>query len=374
MFRKASNESRKIRYAVVGAGNIAQVAVLPAFENAAENSELVALVSGDPDKLAALGERYGVAERGGYDELEDVLKRSRADAVYIALPNTMHREYTERAAAAGVHVLCEKPMAMTEEDCEAMIRATKDRGVKLMIAYRLHFEEANLKAIEIARSGKLGQVRAFTSLFTQVVRPDDIRTRSDEGGGALFDLGVYCVNAARYLFREEPSEALALSLRLDEKRAKDVDETTSAILRFPSGAVAQFTVSQGLSSVSSFRIAGTEGDLRVEPAFDYTADIKHYLTVGGETEEKTYKKRDQFAPELVYFSRCVLEDKEPEPSGLEGFADVRVMLAIQNAAASGRAEAIPPFERDQRPGMGQNIKKPPVEPPEPVKAPSPSEQ
>ncbi|WP_437307295.1 Gfo/Idh/MocA family protein [Sorangium sp. So ce388] len=374
MFRKAPNESRKIRYAVVGAGNIAQVAVLPAFENAAENSELVALVSGDPDKLAALGERHGVAERGGYDELEDVLKRSRADAVYIALPNTMHREYTERAAAAGVHVLCEKPMAMTEEDCEAMIRATKDRGVKLMIAYRLHFEEANLKAIEIARSGKLGQVRAFTSLFTQVVRPDDIRTRSDEGGGALFDLGVYCVNAARYLFREEPSEALALSLRLDEKRAKDVDETTSAILRFPSGAVAQFTVSQGLSSVSSFRIAGTEGDLRVEPAFDYTADIKHYLTVGGKTEEKTYKKRDQFAPELVYFSRCVLEDKEPEPSGLEGFADVRVMLAIQDSAASGRAEAIPPFERDQRPGMGQNIKKPPVEPPEPVKAPSPSEQ
>ncbi|WP_437834757.1 Gfo/Idh/MocA family protein [Sorangium sp. So ce1153] len=374
MFRKAPNESRKIRYAVVGAGNIAQVAVLPAFENAAENSELVALVSGDPDKLAALGERHGVAERGGYDELEDVLKRSRADAVYIALPNTMHREYTERAAAAGVHVLCEKPMAMTEEDCEAMIRATKDRGVKLMIAYRLHFEEANLKAIEIARSGKLGQVRAFTSLFTQVVRPDDIRTRSDEGGGALFDLGVYCVNAARYLFREEPSEALALSLRLDEKRAKDVDETTSAILRFPSGAVAQFTVSQGLSSVSSFRIAGTEGDLRVEPAFDYTADIKHYLTVGGKTEEKTYKKRDQFAPELVYFSRCVLEDKEPEPSGLEGFADVRVMLAIQDSAASGRAEAIAPFERDQRPGMGQNIKKPPVEPPEPVKAPSPSEQ
>ncbi|WP_437756384.1 Gfo/Idh/MocA family protein [Sorangium sp. So ce1389] len=374
MFRKAPNESRRIRYAVVGAGNIAQVAVLPAFENAAENSELVALVSGDPDKLAALGERYGVEERGGYDELEDVLKRSRADAVYIALPNTMHREYTERAAAAGVHVLCEKPMAMTEEDCEAMIRATKDRGVKLMIAYRLHFEEANLKAIEIARSGKLGQVRAFTSLFTQVVRPDDIRTRSDEGGGALFDLGVYCVNAARYLFREEPSEALALSLRLDEKRAKDVDETTSAILRFPSGAVAQFTVSQGLSSVSSFRIAGTEGDLRVEPAFDYTADIKHYLTVGGKTEEKTYKKRDQFAPELVYFSRCVLEDKEPEPSGLEGFADVRVMLAIQNSAASGRAEAIPPFERDQRPGMSQNIKKPPVEPPEPVKAPSPSEQ
>ncbi|WP_437317580.1 Gfo/Idh/MocA family protein [Sorangium sp. So ce385] len=374
MSKTASNETRKIRYAVVGAGNIAQVAVLPAFKNAAENSELVALVSGDPEKLAALGERYGITERGGYDELEDVLRRARADAVYIALPNAMHREYTERAAAAGAHVLCEKPMAMTEEDCEAMIRATKDRGVKLMIAYRLHFEEANLQAIEIARSGKLGEVRAFTSLFTQVVRPGDIRTRRDEGGGVLFDLGVYCVNAARYLFREEPSEVLATSLRIDERRAKDVDETTAAILRFPSGAVAQFTVSQGLASVSSFRLAGTEGDLRVEPAFDYTADIKHYLTVGGKTEEKTFKKRDQFAPELVYFSRCILEDREPEPSGLEGLADVRVMLAIQSSAASGRVEAIPPLKLEQRPDMGQNIKKPAVAAPEPVKAPSPSEQ
>ncbi|MGK3997568.1 Gfo/Idh/MocA family protein [Sorangium sp. So ce1024] len=373
MARRASNESRKIRYAVVGAGNIAQVAVLPAFKNAAESSELVAIVSGDPDKRAALGERYGVSALGGYDDFEDVLKRARVDAVYIALPNTMHREYTERAAAAGVHVLCEKPMAMTEEDCEAMIRATKDRGVKLMIAYRLHFEEGNLKAVEIARSGKLGEVRVFTSLFTHVVRPGDIRTRSDQGGGALFDLGVYCVNAARYLFREEPSEALAVSLRLDERRAQDVDETTSAILRFPSGAVAQFTVSQGLASTSSFRIVGTEGELRVEPAFEYASDIKHYLTVGGKTEETTFKSRDQFAPELVYFSRCILEDREPEPSGLEGYADVRVMLAIQESAASGRAEAIAPFQREQRPGLGQSIKKPPVDPPEPVKAPSPSE-
>ncbi|WP_437781010.1 Gfo/Idh/MocA family protein [Sorangium sp. So ce1097] len=374
MARTASNESRKIRYAVVGAGNIAQVAVLPAFKNAAESSELVAIVSGDPDKRAALGERYGVSALGGYDDFEDVLKRARVDAVYIALPNTMHREYTERAAAAGVHVLCEKPMAMTEEDCEAMIRATKDRGVKLMIAYRLHFEEGNLKAVEIARSGKLGEVRAFTSLFTHVVRPGDIRTRSEQGGGALFDLGVYCVNAARYLFREEPSEALAVSLRLDERRARDVDETTSAILRFPSGAVAQFTVSQGLAGVSSFRIAGTEGELRVEPAFEYSSDIKHHLTVGGKTEETTFKSRDQFAPELLYFSRCILEDREPEPSGLEGYADVRVMLAIQESAASGRAEAIAPFQREQRPGLGQSIKKPPADPPEPVKAPSPSEQ
>ncbi len=374
MAKATSSEDRKIRYAVVGVGNIAQVAVLPAFAHATENSELVALVSGDSEKLSVLGDRYGVEARGGYDDFEDILRRARVDAVYIALPNTQHREFTERAARAGVHVLCEKPMAMTEEDCEAMIRAARDGGVKLMIAYRLHFEEANLKAVELARSGKLGEVRAFSSLFSQVVRPDDIRTRSEEGGGALFDLGIYCVNAARYLFREEPTEALGLSLRLDEKRARDVDETTSAVLRFPSGAIAQFTVSQGLASVSSYQIAGTEGALLVEPAYDYTSDIKQVVTIGGKTEEHTFEKRDQFAPELVYFSRCILEDREPEPSGVEGLADVRVMRAIQRSAASGKAESLPPFDKALRPDLRQNIKKPPVDAPEPVNAPSPSEQ
>lgn len=374
MGEAASTESRKIRYAVVGVGNIAQVAVLPAFAHAAENSELVALVSGDREKLETLGDRYGVAARGGYDEMEDVLKRARADAVYIAVPNTLHRELTERAARAGAHVLCEKPMAMTEADCEAMIRAAEQSGVKLMIAYRLHFEEANLKAIEIARSGALGEVRAFSSIFTQVVRPGDIRTRSDEGGGALFDLGVYCINAARYIFREEPVEVLGLSLQIDERRASGVDETTSAILRFASGAVAQFTVSQGLASISSYRIAGTRGDLRVEPSYNYETELKHYLTIDGQTREQTFEKRDQFAPELIYFSRCILEDEDPEPSGVEGLADVRVMRAIQRSAATRKAEPLPPFDRKRRPDMRQNIKSPPVEAPEPVRAPSPSER
>jgi predicted dehydrogenase len=166
-----SDEKTKIRYAVVGVGNIAQVAVLPAFEHAKENSELCALVSGDPEKLEELGARYGVSATGSYDEMEDILAEARADAVYIALPNTLHREFTERAARAGVNVLCEKPMAMTEEDCEAMIRVTEERRVKLMIAYRLHFEEANLLAMEIARSGQLGEPHYMSSVFSHNVRP-----------------------------------------------------------------------------------------------------------------------------------------------------------------------------------------------------------
>ncbi|WP_437617952.1 Gfo/Idh/MocA family protein [Sorangium sp. So ce1151] len=367
------HERGKIRYAVIGLGNIAQVAILPAFASAAESSELVALISGSREKLEVLGQRYGVAERGGYAELEAVLKRARVDAVFIALPNSMHREFTERAARAGAHVLCEKPLAMTEEDCTAMIEATRLAGVKLMTAYRLHFEAANLRAIDIVRSGKLGQVRAFISSFSHAVSPGDIRTSRELGGGALFDLGCYCINAARHLFREEPLEVVGASQQPGDGPAQGVDESTTATLRFPSGGVATFTVSQGLATVASYRITGTRGDLRVEQAYFFSGPIEHHLTIDGKTQAQTFEDRDQFAAELVYFSRCILEDTEPEPSGVEGLADVRVMQAIQRSAASGKAEALPPFDRDRRPDLSLQIDRPRLGSPTPMHAASPDE-
>ena len=153
------------------------MAVLPAFGHA-ENSELTALISDDPEKLEKLGRRYKVKGRYSYDQFDECLRSGVVDAVYIALPNHLHREYTERAARAGVHVLCEKPMAVTEEDCLAMIRAAEENGVKLMVAYRLHFEEANLKAIELVQGGRLGEPRLFDSVFTMQVKPGDIRLNS----------------------------------------------------------------------------------------------------------------------------------------------------------------------------------------------------
>ena len=247
----ASEDQRRVRYAVVGLGNIAQVAVLPAFGNAEENSELVALVSSDAEKTAALKEKWGVEHAGSYEDMEKVLRAARADAVYIALPNSMHREFTERAAWQGMHVLCEKPMAMTAQDCQAMIDVCDENEVRLMIAYRLHFEETNLRAIDIAQRGDLGELRFFDSVFTQDARPGDIRTRGDAGGGALFDLGIYCVNAARYLFRDEPEEVTATQLRGKHERFKDVDASTVATLRFPGDRIAQFICSQNAASVDS---------------------------------------------------------------------------------------------------------------------------
>lgn len=362
----------KVRFAVVGLGNIAQVAVLPAFAHAGERCELVALVSSDAEKLSELGKTYGVEHTGSYDELERVFRNAAVDAAYIALPNTMHRRFTERCARAGVHVLCEKPMAMTTEDCEAMIHACDESDVKLMIAYRLHFESANLHAIEIAQSGRLGELRFFSSSFGQQVREGDIRTKAETGGGALYDMGIYCVNAARYLFRSEPEEVFALQSGGHDDRFDRVDETTTAVLRFPGDRLAQLTASQGSANVDDYRIVGTDGDLRLEPAYTYVGELRHYLTVGGETKTQTFDASDQFAPELLHFAGCVLGGEEPEPSGEEGLADVRVLEAIAESARTGRPVTLAPFERTRRPSVELEMRKPAVEKPKVVHAPSPS--
>src|SRR5687767_14345346 len=172
---------KPIRYAVVGLGHIAQVAVLPAFAHAKRNSRLVALVSDDRIKRQELSRRYRVEATFSYDDYDACLEQ--VDAVYIALPNSLHAEYTIRAARAGVHVLCEKPMAVTTQECRQMVAACRRHRVRLMIAYRLHFEEINLRVVDLVRKGRIGQPKFFNSSFSMTVKPGDIRTKKDMGGG-----------------------------------------------------------------------------------------------------------------------------------------------------------------------------------------------
>jgi predicted dehydrogenase len=362
-----SNEKRQIRYAVVGAGNIAQMAVLPAFAHATENSQLVALVSGDAEKRRELGKRHELELEGDYSELESIIERGRIDAVYIATPNSLHKDIALRAAGAGAHVLCEKPLAPTASDCRMIMDACANNGVWLMVAYRLHFEEASLKALEIARSGQLGEPKLFSAYFTHVVRADDIRRDAGLAGGATLDLGVYCINSARQLFGAEPE---MVSAHVIEREG--TDDTVAATLSFAGERVAQFCISNSVAGVSSYRIAGSEGDLRVEPAYEYVGELVHYLTRGDKTERKAFRKGDQFAPELKYFSECILTGREPEPSGEEGWCDVRVVEAILESGRSRRPVPLEPYVRQQKPSLSLADHEPPVKKPKPVRAPSPS--
>jgi predicted dehydrogenase len=363
---------RKIRYAVVGLGYISQIAALPAFAHAKKNSELTALVSDDAQKLKKLGAKYKVKRLYDYDQFDDLLASGEVDAVYIGLPNHLHHEYTLRAARAGVHVLCEKPMAVTVEECEEMIRACQENNVKLMIAYRLHFEEANLKAIEIVNSGRIGEPRMFNSIFTNQVEEGNIRLRRGTGGGTLYDIGIYCINAARYLFRSEPIEVFATTANNGEKRFNEVEEMTSAIMRFPDERLANFTCSFGAADVSAYQVVGTKGALRVDPAYEFSGDLKHTLTINGKSRERTFPKRDQFAPELIYFSDCILTDQEPEPSGKEGLNDVRIIRALYRSAETAQPIRIGKLEKDERPHIGKEMKLPGVKQPELVRAAAPS--
>ncbi len=364
----AKHDNKRIRYAVVGLGWIAQAAVLPAFANAKENSELTALVSDDPKKLAELSKLYGLKQTYSYDEYDKCLNSGEIDAVYIALPNTMHKEYTVRAAQAGIHVLCEKPMATTVDECEAMLQAAEENNVKLMIAYRLHFEEANLKASEIVNSEILGDVRLFTGMNIEMVEAGNTRLDADLGGSPLDDMGIYCLNAARYLFRAEPTEITAFEARKTGEKFSEVPENIAVIMRFPGQRLAQFTCGFGAAKASTFQVLGTKGTLTLDPAYSFAADLKHILTVGDKTSEKVFKQRDQFAPELIHFSDCILNDKQPGPSGEEGLVDMRIIEAIRHSIKTGAAVRLEGYRRAQRPTMAQEIRKPAIKEPELVNA------
>jgi predicted dehydrogenase len=241
-----------------------------------------------------------------------------------------------------------------------------------MTAYRLHFEQANLRAIRRLTDGEIGEPRIFSAVFSQQVREGNIRTHAELGGGALFDMGIYCVNAARYLFQAEPIEVSAFRAQGADPRFAETDEMTAALLRFPGDRFAQFAASQGAADVSEFRVVGTKGDLRLDGAFGYHGKSHEFLTIEGKTNETTTAAHDQFAAELVYFSQCILEDRKPEPSGEEGLADMQILEAIAQAANLGRKVTVAPVERDQRPDQRLEMRKPATPKVETVNAPSPS--
>lgn len=363
-------EKKKIRYAVVGLGWIAQESVLPAFENSG-NSELVALVTGDPEKARELGEAYEVKRTLGYAEYDALLRERQIDAVYIANPNSEHMDFTVRAARAGVHVLCEKPMAANSGECEAMIQAAAENNVRLMIAYRLHFEAANLKAIEIIESGKIGEPRVFSSVFCQQVEPGNIRLRKDLAGGPLMDMGVYPINAARYLFRDEPLEVMCMGANNGEPRFREVHEAVSLILRFPGDRLASIAVSFNGAPIDSWYVVGTKGSIHLQPGFEYTKPLEITAIVEGKEHHREISRHDQFGAEIRYFSDCILENRAPEPGGHEGLADIRVVEAAMESMRRGAPVEVTPTRIHRRPEPDQKIELKPVKAKDIVHAESP---
>jgi predicted dehydrogenase len=232
--------------------------------------------------------------------------------------------------------------------------------VKLMIAYRLHFEKTNLQAARVAYTGKLGALRFFSSDFSMQVRPKNIRLDRAKGGGPLYDIGVYCINAARYMLAEEPTRVWATATRSRDRRFKEVEETVTAVMQFEDERMGSFTCSFGGADRSTYTVVGTRGSITLDPAYEYAVGLSSRLHIGDSQKHQDSGKHDQFAAELLYFSDCILQDREPEPSGTEGLADIRVIEGMQKSIRTGRWVSVNIPEKRQRPTLAQVYTRPPV--------------
>lgn len=338
----------KVRYALVGLGDITQEAMLPGIKHTG-NSEVVAFVTGDAEKARLVGEQYGVTTSYGYDRFEEMLRSGTVDAVYLATPNWRHAEFAIPALKAGIHVLVEKPLDVSTAKAREILEAEKASSAKLMVAYRLHFEPATLSTIDTVRSGDIGDVTLFSSTFAQMVDPENHRAQNGDLAGPVLDMGPYPVNAARYIFGAEPEEVVsAVGTRHPEAGLGDFDDTVAVTLRFPGNRLAQFTVSYYANTLDAFFAVGTKGSVYVNPAYMYGKPLEQSVTIGEKKSHKSFKNTDHFGGEMKYFSDCILNNKDPEPDGEEGYADVRVLEGILRALKSGKPEKLEPFTRAKR--------------------------
>ncbi|UIN36882.1 Gfo/Idh/MocA family protein [Methylobacterium oryzae] len=340
--------AKKVRYAFVALGDITQEAMLPGVAHTG-NSEVVAFVTGDPEKAHGVGKQYGVTDSYGYERFDELLASGKIDAIYLATPNWRHAEFAIPALKAGIHVLVEKPLEVSTEKCREILEAAKGSSAKLMVAYRLHFEPATLATIDLVRSGQLGELLTFTSTFTQMVSPENHRARNGVGAGPIFDMGPYPLNAARYVFGDEPSEVVsAVGVRHPEAGLGDFDDTVAVTLRFPGNRLAQFVLSYYGNALDTYAVVGTKGSVEMNPGYMYGKPLEHTVTLGESKRHERFENTDHFGGELHYFSDCILNDKDPEPDAEEGYADVRVLEGIVQAIQTGAAVKLEPFTRTKR--------------------------
>ena len=340
---------KQIGYAVVGTGDLARDAVLPAFAEA-ENARLSAIVGPDRDEAETLAREFRSAAAYPIDEFRQCLARDDVQAVYIALPNSLHSDYTVEAARAGMHVLCDRPMAVTADECRRMIRTCQTNHVKFMVSYRLPFHAPYIKALDIVRTGQLGTLKTFASdAALRIPTAEDPRLQRRHGGGSVYDLGIYPIAAARTLLGFDAAQVMAMTARTTRRYGGDVDESTVALIRFPDERLAHFHSSFGEEPTSTMTLFGEEGWLRITPAYRHDVQSRLVVCRQGRQDELTFEPTDPFAAELTYFSDCILNDRHPEPSGIDGLQDIRIVEAIYRSARDGRPVTLPRLARADAP-------------------------
>ncbi len=341
--------AQRVGFAVVGLGHLAINQILPAF-GTSKHCKVTALVSGDREKAQKIAAQYGVPGTGLYDysTYDKLADNPDVQVIYIVLPNSMHAEYVVRGAKARKHILCEKPMATSVQDCERMIAACKQARVKLMIAYRQQYEPMNRAIVKMRKDGKLGTLKSYVATNGQN-QGDPNQWRQNlklAGGGCLPDVGIYCLNAARFLSGEEPAEVWGTIYQpREDPRFREVEETCTFGMRFPSGLIAVASSGYGSHRSQMLRLEGDRAWAELSPAFGYSGlKLRTSTVVEGQnvTTEPSVQSKDQFATEMDHMASCVQGDRDPHTPGEEGLQDQRITDAIYEAARTGKVVKLSP--------------------------------
>ncbi|MBC8103963.1 MAG: Gfo/Idh/MocA family oxidoreductase [Cytophagales bacterium] len=354
---------RRVGFAVVGLGRLSLEEILPAFGESTR-CRATALVSGDRQKALRVAQQYGIKESSVYDyqTYDRLADNPDVEVIYIVLPNGMHAEYTIRGAKAGKHILCEKPMANTSREAAEMIQACRAANRKLMIAYRIQYEPFNTSVKKLVRAslesgkGELGKIKLLTMANGQSQGGDLKQWRLDKtlaGGGALPDIGIYCLNTARFLTGEEPIEISGAQVYSTpgDPRFREVEETVNWLMRFPSGVMANCSTSYGMHETRHYQVHASDAWAQMNPAFAYTG---LRLQIGRKSpfdpraegiEERRLNQKNQFALEMDHMAMCVQENKTPYTPGEEGLQDHRLMEAIYESGRTGKTIKLPRVDK-----------------------------
>jgi len=352
----ADPREARIGIAIVGLGRIAVNEMLPALSQC-RHARPAALVTGDRAKGLKIARQYNIPDSAvlDYRDYDKLASMPEVQGVYIALPNSMHVEYTVRAAAAGKHVLCEKPMANSVAECQQMIDACRKAGRKLMIAYRSQYEPLDRALVKLVQDKQLGRLKEFVSVNSQNMGdPQHWRLkRALAGGGALPDIGLYCLNAARFLSGEEPDEVIGnIWSTPGDARFREVEESCQFILRFPSGFIASCSTSYAAHKSQLLRLNGSQAWAEMNPAYAYHGlKLRVTRVVDGKEQASDIQieEQNQFTLEMDHFAQCIQQNRDVHTPGEEGLQDQRIMEAIYQSARTRQPVRLAPPGRTRGP-------------------------
>ncbi|MBZ9751268.1 Gfo/Idh/MocA family oxidoreductase [Deinococcus sp. HMF7604] len=337
-------QAQRVGFALVGIGKLTAEELIPAAR-ISEEAYIAALVTSEEDKGEAFARAFNLTERDvySYEEFDRLAERDDVEAVYIVLPNSLHREYAVRAAQMGKHVLCEKPLSVNVEDAQAIVDACQEAGVKLMTAYRCQYTPEHWAAREAVQGGALGKVKLLDSIHVQVEDdPEAWRLKRDlAGGGPVPDVGIYCLNTLRFVLGQEPQWVFAAQHQPGgDPRFREVEESVSFMLGFPGGVIANALTSYGAYKTTTLRVLGEDGGLLMDPAFPYEG-LKVQISDKAGKREPSFPDYNQFGLEFDHFARCIRQDQTPWTPGEEGVQDHVIMAAIYESARTGRVVELP---------------------------------